>query len=226
MFAAQPFATLKQSALFGGMRDDLIASVTRGGKLTAYRQGETICRQGEPALSVFCVIEGAVKLNVLGRNGQNVVVEIFNKGASFAEALLFRKAAYPVSAVALVDSQVMVLDKSAIEAELLSKPETIPELLSASYHHLHRLIQQIEELKASSGLERVASYILALADQDAPSSVLEIPFEKQAIASMLGITPETLSRAFRRLSKHGIRVKGRAIEVTNRRALEKFLSGA
>ncbi|MDU8941835.1 Crp/Fnr family transcriptional regulator [Ovoidimarina sediminis] len=217
---------MQGSILFGALPEDVFNRIAQHAHVTTARQGDTICREGEEAFSVFCVAEGAVKLTVAGRNGREVVVDIFHPGTCFAEALLFRKDAYPVSAVALTDSKVILVSKSVIEAELLREPGTIPTLLSATYAHLHRLLRQIEHLKATSGLQRVAGYILALDDLDRNTNFVQIPYEKQTLASMLGIKPETLSRSFRRLSEHGVRVDGPIIEVMDRKALEAFLGEA
>lgn len=214
---------LKKSIFFGTLPDEVLDRIVDAAKVGTYAQGDVICRQGDAANALYCVAEGTVKLSVTVRNGQEVVVEIFQPGHSFAEALLFRDTVYPVSAVALTDAKVISVRKSVVEAELRTHPDTISTVLTATYGHLHRLVRQIEELKATSGLQRVAGYILAMLDHDADAVEVRIPFEKQSLASMLGITPETLSRAFRRLSEHGVRVSGPVVRVHDRRALEEFL---
>ena len=217
--------TLKKSVLFGSLPPDILDRLLPHSKMVVAAQGDTICRQGEQAFSVYCVVDGAVKLTVLGRNGQEVVVDVFHAGTSFAEALMFRETPYPVSAIALSDSKVVAVKKSALETELAKSPDVMSSVLSATYTHLHRLVRQIETLKASSGLQRVAGFILALDDVQGGTNTIRIPYEKQTLASLLGIMPETLSRAFKRLSQHGIQVNGPVVKVNDRKALETFLSG-
>ncbi|MEO0913395.1 MAG: helix-turn-helix domain-containing protein, partial [Pseudomonadota bacterium] len=97
-------------------------------------------------------------------------------------------------------------------------------VLASTYRHLHALVKQIEELKGNSGLERVARYIRASVDLDHGETEMVIPFDKKTLASALGIKPESLSRAFRRLEDHGVRVEKRKIIVTDAHALENFLN--
>lgn len=215
---------LKKTVFFGMLPEDILKRVVAEANLRHIKQGESICSQGEPATSVFCVTEGAVKLTVSRSNGLDIVVDIFHSGSTFAEALLFRDAIYPVSGVALTDSEVIAVPKSVLEAALRAEPDTIPSLLTATYMHLHRLLRQIEHLKASSGRQRVAEFILALADHDGGKSKIRIPYEKQTLASMLGMQPETLSRAFRRLADHGVHVDGPMIEITDPGALEALIN--
>lgn len=226
MLTESETARLRETVLFGALPQKIFDRILPHARVSAVRQGSTICRQGETAYSIFCVAEGAVKLTVSARGRQDVVVDIFHPGTAFAEALLFRNDTYPVSAIALTDSTVILLSKSAVEAVLGEQPDTIPTLLSATYSHLHRLVRQIEHLKASSGLQRVAGYILTLSDREDNATVIRIPYEKQTLASMLGIKPETLSRSFRRLSEHGVVVNGPVVEVRDRAALEAFLGEA
>lgn len=225
MLARNHIECLKGSMLFGSLPDHVFDRVVAhpAVRAVAYKQDDIVCQQGDPADFVFCVAKGAVKLTTSVRNGQDIVVDVFHPGTCFAEALLFRADDYPVSAIALSPCTVISISKAAVEQELRREPDTIAVLLSSTYAHLHRLLRQIERLKATSGLQRVAGYILALDEREADSNMVRIPYEKQTLASLLGIQPETLSRSFKRLEKHGIRVKGPVVIIEDRRALEAFL---
>lgn len=226
MLSDSDIACLRESIFFGSLPYRAFEDIAAQARVIAVRPGAMICRQGDPAEAVFGVVSGAIKLTLGGHNGREVVVDIFEKGASFAEALLFRHDAYPFSAVALKASTVVAVPKSVLESELRARPESIPAVLSAAYLHLNSLLRQIEELKAASGLQRVAAFLLALADRNDGARNFKIPYEKQTIASMLGIKPETLSRSFRRLSEHGVRVSGPSVVVDDRAALQAVLEDA
>lgn len=218
--------SLKQSIFFGALPEDVFNTVVAHAEILNVKSGEAISQQGHPAAAIFCVATGAIKLTVVGSGGREVVVDIFEPGSSFAETLLFRKGNYPVSAIALKPSTVVAIPKSVIETELRAHPEAIPDVLSAAYSHSHRLVRQVEHLKASSGLQRVADFLLTLAERHDEAVRFEIPYEKQTIASMLGIKPETLSRSFRRLTEHGVRVDGPIVEIRDRAALQALLNDA
>ncbi|QGX98380.1 cyclic nucleotide-binding domain-containing protein [Roseovarius faecimaris] len=215
---------MKQTTFFGMLPSDVLDKILPNAQVSSFQQGEAVYRQGDTSRSVYCVAKGAIKLTVARQNGTEVVVDIFHPGTSFAEALLFRDDTYPVSAVALADSEVISVPKSLLEKQLREKPDTLPSLLTATYMHLHRLVRQIENLKAASGHQRVADFLLALADHNQNASTFQIPYEKQTLASMLGIQPETLSRAFKRLSMHGVEVHGPEVTLTDRAALEAFVN--
>ena len=215
---------LKENLFFGSLPEEVLEHVVSNSRTIDAQEGDIIFHQGENAHSVYCIVEGVVKLTVSAVNGETVVVELFHAGDSFAEALAFREATYPVSAVALQVSRIIAVPKYLIQSKLRSNPDAYPAVVTAAYSHLHRLVHQIEQLKAASGTQRVAGFILALAEGHEDGTEFHIPYEKQTIASMLGIKPETLSRAFRRLEEHGLIVRGQNARIVNHTAVEKYLN--
>ena len=215
---------LKENLFFGSLPEEVLEHVVSQSRAIDAEEGQIIFHQGEDAHSVYCIIDGVVKLTVSAVNGETVVVELFHAGDSFAEALAFRDAPYPVSAVALSPSRIIGVPKHLIQSELRANPAAYPAVVTAAYSHLHRLVHQIEQLKAASGTQRVAGFILALAEGHEDGEEFHIPYEKQTIASMLGIKPETLSRAFRRLEEHGLSVKGQKVRIVDHAAVEKYLN--
>ena len=214
---------VQKSLFFGSLPHSVFEAVIAQSTIVELEPGQILFREGEPATSVFAVLDGLVKLSVTSRDGTDVIVEIFHPGTSFAEALVFKQTPYPVTATALVQSRVLSVSNKVVTREIRSTPDAFGAILGATYLHLHKLVQQIEALKSNTGLERVARYILALSNNSAPLQELEIPYEKQILAAFLGIKPETLSRTFKRLEAHGVMLEGRQIRLADKAALESFL---
>ena len=185
--------------------------------------GATLFSQGDVSDAVFCVVSGLVKLSIHQSDGAEAVIDVFQPGHSFAEALAFRSETYPASAVALVDSAVFAAPSGVLQDVLQNHPEAFPAILAGTYAHLHKLVRQIESLKANSGLARLIHYILAVTESASGAENMTLPFEKQVLASLLGMKAETLSRSFRRLEPHGVVVDGRQITVRDRKALRRLL---
>ncbi len=217
-------ATLKKTLFFGALPERQLTEILAKSRIIEAAADEVLFRQGEPAQAIYAVLDGLVKLEVGRRDGQDVLVETFHAGASFAEALAFSGAPYPVTAVAIMPSRVLVAPSHSVQQCVLDDPEAFGAILSATYAHLHRFVRQIEELKGNSALERLARYILAMSEQAEQLQSFELPYEKQVLASVLGIKPESLSRAFRRLAEHGVLTEGRSITLQDVRKLHKFLA--
>jgi CRP/FNR family transcriptional activator FtrB len=52
--------------------------------------------------------------------------------------------------------------------------------------------------------------------------MVQLRAEKRLLASLLGMTPENLSRAFGVLGKHGISVEGTKVRIVDHAALEAY----
>ena len=213
----------RTSIFFGSLPDIVFDEIMQKSRVVQLGVGDALFHQGEPAGAIFAVLDGLVKLTVDQRDGSEVVVETFGAGASFAEALAFGQSPYPVSGFALVDSRVLVAPSRAVKTVVQDNPDSFGAILAATYAHMHQLVRQIEQLKSKSGLERLGRYILARADIAGSTKAIEIPIEKKVLASLLGMKPETLSRAFRRLRDHGVVVEGPVIQLKDRAALQRLI---
>jgi CRP/FNR family transcriptional regulator, dissimilatory nitrate respiration regulator len=80
-------------------------------------------------------------------------------------------------------------------------------MLASVLVHLQHLVGQIEELKARSGVQRVAEFLVQLSAGSEGECSVALPYNKALIAGRLGMKPETLSRAFAKLRAHGVRIE-------------------
>ena len=65
----------------------------------------------------------------------------------------------------------------------------------------------MEQLKARTGAQRVAEFLLELAGATHGFCEVTLPYDKVLIAGRLGMKPESLSRAFARLREYGVTVR-------------------
>ena len=214
----------RKSLFFGALPETVYSAIIKQAKVVNRDAGATLFRQGEQAEAVFLVLDGLIKLSVWSSDGDETVVDIMHAGNSFAEALIFQNAGYPVTATALLESHLLMVPNTTIRSEFNANPEAFGAVITSTFIHLRKLVRQVEQLKSTSGHERVARYLLTLSQSQADPSDMKLPYDKQTLASLLGIKPETLSRAFNRLKDHGVHVDGPRIRIKNRSALRQFLS--
>ena len=222
-FSELDLGRIQASVFFGSLPPSMFDALLRKSRLTTLHAGQRLFVQGEQANAVFAVVEGLIKLTVEKPDGSEVLVETFHAGTSFAEALAFGNEVYPVSATAIVESKVLIAPSEVVQYEVRKNPEAMSAILAATYRHLHALVRQIEDLKGNSGTERLARYILARTDASVGKSAMEIPFDKRVLASLLGMKPESLSRAFRRLAAFGVSSERRVIRLSDPAALKTFV---
>src|ERR1700722_16384664 len=71
-----------------GRRPPLPGKFRLPGTALAYRSGQTILAQGDPARTVFYVQRGGVKLSVLSGHGKEAVVALMGAGSFIGEGCL------------------------------------------------------------------------------------------------------------------------------------------
>ena len=203
---ARDLVTAKEAVLFASLPDDLAEMLFQRSSICACKQGETLFVQGDPAMSVFLVLEGWVKLFRITPTGAEAVVGVFTRGRSFGEAAAFQSDAYPVTAEAVTDGRLLQVRTSTFFEMMKERPELCMAMLSATFKHLHSLIAQIEQLKAHTGTQRVAEFLLELCPVENGTCTLKLPYDKTLIAGRLGMQPQSLSRSFSRLRDVGVTI--------------------
>jgi CRP-like cAMP-binding protein len=193
-------------AVFRGLKPETVQHIIAPATAVTLRRHEWIMRQGEPATAFFIVIDGWIKLYRSTLSGDEAVIEVMTKGDSFAEAAAFTGSRYIASGEAVATARIARVPADHLVKCIYENPVIASSMIASISTHMHHLVQQVEHLKVQSGVQRVAEFLasLALANQDKPAVAL--PYDKLLIAAQLGLTPESLSRAFARLKAVGVAI--------------------
>lgn len=214
--------TARSSLLLSHAPADVVDTLLARAGISSVERGTMIFAQGDPADAIFIVLEGWVKLYRIAPSGSEAVVGVFTKGHSFGEAVALRGIVYPVYAEAVTDSTLMRLDARDMLRQLRESPEVAIAMLTATYAHLHNLVAQVEQLKAQTGPQRVAEFLLELTQSQVGACSVQLPYDKVLIAGRLGMKPESLSRAFSKLRDQGVRIRQNSAEIDDIDELRSF----
>jgi CRP/FNR family transcriptional regulator len=171
------------------------------------KAGSRLCSQGEPLDALYVIRSGCIKTFVNDECGNQVVVGFPMKGELVgADGLCDRK--YACYAVALNDVEVAVIPFRALAAlgrtlddfELLLYRAISRELVAE-----HALRSVIGSLRAEARVARfIAQHAERIREQGEDGSRFTLPMTRQEIGSYLGLTLETVSRAFSGLHDAGL----------------------
>lgn len=215
-----------RSQLFAALPPELRAPLLDSARVAHYARGETIFHQGDAANAIHIVTEGWVKLFRVAPNGVEAIVGVVTRGQSFGESMALQRIAYPLSAEASTDCQLIAVSASTFLALLNSRPEASLSILASTFQQFQGLVEHIEQLKARSGTQRVAEFLLELCPDGAESATVALPYDKVLIAGRLGLRPESLSRAFLRLRPHGVTIRNTNAAIASVSALRILLAAA
>ncbi|MDC9721002.1 MAG: Crp/Fnr family transcriptional regulator [Gammaproteobacteria bacterium] len=186
---------------------------------------ENLFYQGAQANHFYLLVSGKINLYRLSPDGLSKVIEVIHPGQAFAEALMFiEKHQYPVSAVAIESSKVIVIPGNAYKNILLQSPQSALKLMGSMAQKLHQRIREIENLTLQNTRHRLGNYLFGLVEDPAVlQAEFYLPMEKRLIASKLGMQPETFSRVFKEMRDRNIlSVQGKQVTVHDMKALRSF----
>ena len=216
-------ALARRSLILASAPENVARTVLDSARLRSFSRGETIFLQGERATAIYIVAEGWVKLYRIAPSGAEAVVGVFTKGSSFGEAVAFRHDTYPVAAEAVTDCALIRIEADAFLRQIRENPEVAISILSATFAHLHSLVAQVDALKAQTGAQRVAEFLLELAPCPDGACEVTLPYDKVLIAGRLGMKPESLSRAFARLKDQGVTIKQNTAHIDDLSTLRDYV---
>lgn len=198
---------IRNTIIFGGLSSETLDNLIKDASVSEHARGEMLFTQGEPASYFFVVLDGWVKVYRMTSAGEEAVVGIFSRGQNFAEAAAFTGGVFPASAEAVTDVRILRIPARQLFDKITKSPEIGLAMLASTSHHLHLLVRQVEQLKAHTGAQRVAEFLVSLAPIRAGACIIELPYDKALLAGKLGLKPESLSRAFQRLKPCGVTIE-------------------
>jgi CRP-like cAMP-binding protein len=199
--------------MFRGLRPETVEHIVRSAMAMMLRPRECLIMQEDPATAFFIVIDGWIKLFRNAASGGEIVITMVKNGGSFGEYAALNGARSAVSAEAVGDARVARIPADHIARCIRQYPEIGLAMIASTSQKLQELVGQVEQLKACSGLQRVAEFVSSLATVQHGACTIKLPYDKVVIASGLGLTPEYLSRAFHRLRELGVSVNCSRVEV-------------
>ena len=131
--------------------------------------GQTLFNAGEPGDSLFVVRSGAIELFVKDTAGQKIVLTVAKSGDLFGELALLDRGARTATALALSDSELIVLDREDLLLVFQKQPDAAIHMLAAMGSMTRKADQLLrtrvsrnanEEMEEhSTALQKVADWI-------------------------------------------------------------------
>lgn len=222
--------SLRRSLLFAGLDEEYLLQVAAISHRLSFVKGETIFAEGEPATGFYLLAKGSVKLCKISPDGREKVLHFVHPGETFAEAAFFGDGRYPAEARGVDAGELLVFPKDGFMGLLERNPRFSLNLIISLSLLLRKFARQIEELSFAEVPNRLAAYLIELAERKSTSfqgkSYIDLDMKKGELASRLGTVSETLSRAFRKLKEDNLlEVDGSRVVILDMQALAK-LSGS
>jgi CRP/FNR family transcriptional regulator, dissimilatory nitrate respiration regulator len=214
---------LSEFYMFSELQPAQIEHLANGTRHIDVPRGNTLFNRGDRAHGFYLLLEGQIKLGVISPQGDEKVIGLIQPGQSFGEAVLFLERSFPIYAQATMDAKVLLITREAIFNILDNDVTVVRRMLAGISARNRQLVNDIESISLQNSTQRLIGYLLQISTDSPNPERVQLPANKLTIASMLNITPETLSRVMLRLHNAGlIEVNGKEIVITNVAGLRTF----
>lgn len=187
--------------IFNFLSNEEMAEIQKIVKKKTYVKGEMIFLAGEENNNLYVVHQGLVKITKYSNDGKEQVLRILRPGDFLGEHNLFSNKSLVINAQAVHNSKLCVIEGSNLKELILKYPEIAFKILEEISYRLAKAEELLKNIAIESAEKRVIDLLISLCDEN---NVVTLDMKKKDIASMLGMSAETLSRTLSNLEKNNI----------------------
>jgi CRP/FNR family transcriptional regulator, cyclic AMP receptor protein len=207
---------LSKIPLFAGLGEEVLDGFASVLKSIEYTRDSLIVGQADPGDSLFMIKSGRVKVVLYGENGREVILTIFGSGDIFGEMSLLDGEPRSASVISMETTEVLVLSRQDFVRQLEQYPAVALNVLSELSKRLRRADALIGNLSLLDVYGRVGRILIDLSKQHGQKVEMGVLINErptqQDLASMIGASRETVSRALSELQRqNAIRMEGKKL---------------
>jgi CRP/FNR family transcriptional regulator, cyclic AMP receptor protein len=209
---------LRTVPIFSELSDQDISSLAHLAIRKRYPKDTVVFFENEEGDFFFTILEGRIKVTILGDDGREVILSVLGPGDFFGEMALLDNEPRSATAIAVEESELLSLHRNDFQTVLNDNRSITTALIRVLSARLRRANHQISTLALLDVYGRVARVIVDMAREEGKRlRDGRIAFRRathQEIANRIGTTRETVTRMLKDLERQGlIHVEGKEIVV-------------
>ena len=216
--------TLKKTKLFFGIDDNILDDFIKNASTKTYPKGTVLFLHTDKADYFYIIISGWLKLYRETLDGHEAIIDILNDNHIFGETSLFSDMIYSETAETIEDTEIIKIPLSILNRHITENPHIAFKMLQVMSDFRKQQDTELEHRNTQTAPQRIGCFLLRLCKPDAVSPVvLHLPYDKNLVASRLGMQPETFSRALSKLKeKTNISINGATILIPSIEKITHF----
>jgi CRP/FNR family nitrogen fixation transcriptional regulator len=183
-------------------------------------KGEELFAEGEAADYFYKVVTGTVRTYKLLSDGRRQIDAFHLTGDIFG---IEAGAEHRFSAEAVGDASIVAYRRSSLDRLTRDYPAFGEQVMSSMMHRLERAQDHMLLLGRKTAQEKIATFLLDLAERLNEENHLELPMLRTDIADHLGLTIETVSRTLAEFARKGLiklTAGSRSVALSNKAGLQ------
>jgi CRP/FNR family transcriptional regulator, nitrogen fixation regulation protein len=204
--------------------DTLLGAIEIVGFINPYSENNEIFGEKEPARYLYKVVSGSVRTYRILESGRRQIAAVYVAGEVFGFEV---RDEHTLSAEAISECALLLMRRSTL-AETAERDNMVArQLWALTVAELGRMRDHVL-LLGKAAHERVAGFLVEMAQRLSVDDMLELTMSRQDIADYLGLTVETVSRSFTHLESIGAieMQSSRRIVLRNHAGLVRLSAGS
>ena len=222
---------LKRCTLFEGLTPEEADRLDHRALVRNFPRGSLVYGPGEAGESVLVLAEGRVKIKDLTPDGKETILAFIEPGELFGELALLDEEPRREYAEAVQPSRVLSLPREEVQRLLESRPDLALRLTQIVGVRRRRIENRLRNVLFLSSRERLMRLICELAETYGEHvggrCQIRLPLSHQVLASLIGVTRETVTHVLGQLQAEGlVRTRRRKLIVLDSRRLAAGCNGS
>ena len=197
---------LSELPLFNDIPDEEIESLLSLIKVRNYQKGEILSINVDKRPRLYITLDGQFKLTKVNERGDEMIIKVVNKGEVVSPMHFSHY--YEVSAQFIKETALLYLSEDTVNKLVKDNPSFAKNIINMLAEDIQSLMMTAEVWRLKNTTERVGWYLASVNKKN----MGKLPISKSLLASHLGMTPESLSRALKKLSDEGIKIEHKVIK--------------
>ena len=211
---------LRKVPLFADLGEPEINRIAEVARERSYPKNSVILFEDDPGDALYVVVQGSVKVVLIGEDGREVILSVLGQGDFFGDMALIDDEPRSAHVIAMEDALMLVLRREDFFQRLREAPSIALGLLRTLTRRLREADEKIGGLVLLDVPGRVARLLLRMADENDGAEITR-RVTHHTIAQMVGSSRETVSRTMRDFADRGLlEVSRKAIAIKDRAALQ------
>ncbi len=185
---------VKDVPLFSKLSENNIKNLEKISYFKSYGADEIVFYEGDKPGTLYILTEGVLRLYKTDPKGNEVYIHQFVPINIVGELACFENMNYPATARFMTKGQILKIDFKKLEKSFFQNPDVSMEIIKSLTKKIKILSNVLHKEIILTSEAKVAKFIVE-------NSKLFKTLKNTQIASILNITPETLSRTLTKFKK-------------------------
>jgi CRP-like cAMP-binding protein len=191
---------LKKSLIFSSLNEEELSGLVDLAVERSFQPDEFIFWEDDEPDYFYVITRGRIKVVKHSSSGKEFIIAFFGPGEMFGEVAVFEDKPYPASAQVISASKVLGIKRQNFLDFLATHPQVALRIINILGGRLRDAQGRLKDLAGERVEQRLARILLMLASRMGNT----LPFTRQELADMAGMTTETAIRLTSRLRERGI----------------------